>query len=156
MVFSPVTLRHQLFAAAYAQVDARLRDLDAQLAALDGAQAGETKSSAGDKFETARERMQQERDRLLAQRGVMREHRMRLELAERAPRADAVGLGSAVRLADGRRLLLATGLGKVRLADGAAGYVLSLESPLGAALLGCRPGAPAVAGGRSVEVRELG
>lgn len=136
-----------LLARARRHVDDRLADLARQLAALDGAQAGETKSSAGDKFETSRELLQQERDRLGAQLAVMREHRLRLEVAARTASGEAAGLGSTVTLATGERYLLATGLGRV-----GEGFVVSLESPLGRALAGARAGERVGFRGRALAV----
>ena len=120
--------------------------------ALDGAQAGETKSSAGDKFETSREMMQQERDRLEAQAAVMRGHHVALEVAARREAGSVVGLGSEVVMEGGERYLVATGLGKVRLGGGAVAWVISPESPLGAALVGRRVGESVLVRGRGMWV----
>ncbi len=133
-------MKQQLLAAARQALDTSVCTLREQLAALDDASAGDTKSSAGDKFETSREMLQQERDRLDAQLANARTQLLALEVAERAAPSDTVRLGSCVELVGGEAYLLATGLGKVRLPDAGHAYVVSAESPVGAALLGRRVG----------------
>ena len=142
----------KLSIAALAHVNARISELSQQLQALDGDQAGETKSSAGDKFETSREMMQQQRDQLQAQLAVAKEHRLKIELAQRATTSQSIGLGSEVLLADGRRYLIATGVGKVPLPEGGSFWVISAESPLGRALIGKVAGAGLAVSGRTVEI----
>ena len=148
--FNPYPM--SLLDAATAEVRRRLDEMEAQLDALDGAQAGETKSSAGDKFETSREMMQQERDRLEAQAAVMRGHHVALEVAARREGGSVVGLGSEVAMETGERYLVATGLGKVRLAGGGVAWVISPESPLGAALVGKGVGEAVVVRGREMVI----
>ena len=144
-----------LLTAALDHVAGALASLDAQLAALDASQAGETKSSAGDKFETSREMMQQERDRLEAQAGVMRGHRLALEVVARKHRGEVVTPGSEVTVESGERYLVATGLGKLRLPGGETAWVISPGSPLGAALLGKGVGETVMVRRRSLRLAKI-
>ena len=145
-----------LLTAARRQVVKSLEALEEQLAQLADDQAGDTKSSAGDKFETSREMLQQELDRLEGQAQVLREQLQRLDLAARADPGVVAGLGSCVRLSDGRDVLLATGLGKVVLPEGDIAYVVSEESPLGRALWGATVGEVRVVAGRELRVVAVG
>ena len=144
--------RKAAFDLARAQVTKSLRALDEQLAQIADDQAGDTKSSAGDKFETSREMMQQEMDRLQGQVRVVREQLLKLDLAERADRTDVASFGSLVAVANGDRYLLACGLGKVKAPAGVTLYVVSLESPVGAALIGKVAGDTATVAGRELRV----
>ncbi len=131
-------IRALLFEAAHRQVAASLEAVDAQLAQAQDDQTGDTKSSAGDKFETSREMMQQELNRLGAQRRVLLEQLLQLDVAERLVPGDHASLGSVVALATGEHYLLACGIGRLKGYAPGLSYCISLDSPLGAALRGVR------------------
>lgn len=149
-------MKSAAFAAARAQLTATRERLVAQLAELDAAQASDTKSSAGDKYETSRERTAQERAQLSAQLLAAREQLTALAVAERAAPGGRVGLGSYVEVEPLGAVLIATGLGRVRV-PGVAGAiaVVSPESPLGAVLRGCRVGEEVEFRGRRLVIRKL-
>ncbi len=149
----PALTRALAFEQALAQAAASIADVEAQVEALNEAQAGDTKSSAGDKFETSREMLQQSLDQLGAQLAVLQQHRLRLELAFRQNPGSQVSIGCFLRLGATQLYLIATGQGKVRLPDGQTLFVISADSPLGAALLGHTNGGQVVHRGEALALQ---
>ena len=148
-----MSLNYHVLVQGY--VRERLTQLDREIESLRASQAGDTKSSAGDKFETSREMLQQQLDQLEAMRAVQSDHLLALELAARERPSDRIQLGSIVALSDGRTYLLATGLGKVKLADAETLFVISPGSPLGKSIYGLREGDACQLRGQQLQVTSV-
>lgn len=108
-----------------------------ELALLNASQNSETKSSMGDKYETSREMMQRERDNLQATlhthntaKGLL----LRIDVEKTCTLAE---LGSYIET-DKASYFLCIGLGKIEV-DGMTVNVISMQSPIGKALLGKKP-----------------
>ncbi|MEO6094531.1 MAG: 3-oxoacyl-ACP synthase [Fibrobacteria bacterium] len=105
-----------------------------ELKNLDEAAAGETKSSSGDKYETAREMIAQSRN-LIARNLAEAEARLDdLARMAAAPLRPVIGFGSLVET-DGGWYLIGASLGEWDI-SGIVVRMISLASPLGAALRG--------------------
>lgn len=149
-------LRAALLAAARDKLSLSMANIDQQLTRLQQDQSEETKSSAGDKFETSREMMQQQMDQLEAQGKVLAGQLEALARAERKEVFERVAFGSCLQLATGEYYLLACGIGKLTMADGALAHAISPESPLGEALLGARAAEQVTFRDRQLEIAWVG
>lgn len=115
-------------------LEARKAEYLRELRNVDEAAAGETKSSAGDKYETAREMMAQARNLLGRNLAETEAGLDTLARMAAAPLRPIIGFGSLVETDQGWHLLGAS-LGD-REIGGMAVRMISLASPLGAALKG--------------------
>lgn len=114
---------------------------------------GDTKSSAGDKYETSREMAQQELNRLEGQLGQARGLKAELARINPAKTTTIAELGSLVTTSQGH-FFLSVGLGKVEV-EGTVYFALSLVSPMGKQLLGCKIGDKIQFNGREWLVEEV-
>jgi transcription elongation GreA/GreB family factor len=119
-------------------LSARVAEYRRELRNLDEAAAGETKSSAGDKYETAREMIAQSRNLISRNLAEAEAGLDALTRMAAAPLRPVIGFGSLVET-DGGWHLIGASLGEVEIA-GTIVRMISLASPLGAALKGKRAG----------------
>ena len=117
-----------------ALLEARASEYTRELAGLDEAAAGETKSSAGDKYETAREMIAQSRGILERNLSEARAGLDALTRMSAAPQGPRILFGTLAETSQGWHLLGAS-LGELEI-DGNTIRLISLASPLGAALKG--------------------
>ena len=128
--------KSEIITFALSKLQSRIEEVEQQIVQTEKSQAEDSKSSAGDKFETGRERLQQELDRLGEQLSYLQDQRMALTYLERSKSAGRDVSGSLFTLKNGMRYLVATGFGKLKLADESEVFIVSLESPIGQALIG--------------------
>jgi hypothetical protein len=127
-------LKEEILAHARQEVDKAIEVTRASLASVEGSLANETKSSAGDKFETGRAMLHMEIQKLNQQLTVAAERQQAIHRIIRKSATELISEGSLV--ATNRGLyLVGLSLGKVRL-EGRVVFCTSLESPIGAALMG--------------------
>jgi transcription elongation GreA/GreB family factor len=120
------------------QLTARQAEYRRELKNLDEAAAGETKSSAGDKYETAREMIAQSRNLISRNLAEAEAGLDALARMAAAPLRPVIGFGSLVETDSGWHMVGAS-LGEMEI-SGVVVRMISLASPLGAALKGKRAG----------------
>ena len=137
-----VDILERLKAALRAQV----AEIEQQLVSLRGSQRTDTKSSAGDKHETGRAMVQLEIERALVQLSRVNEQLVSVEQVVVDRARDRVGFGNLVGTSAGT-YFVAVGFGRLTTSGDAARtaatepvYCVSLESPVGQALLGSAVG----------------
>lgn len=125
--------------------------------AMNSAQAAaneEGKSSAGDKYETSRAMMQLERDQHARALAEAQKLKQALENIDPQKSSAVVQPGSLVHTSIGN-FYVAISLGKLHLAE-AEYMAISPQSPIGALLMGKRPGDRLEFNKKKIEVLELG
>ncbi|WP_116124337.1 3-oxoacyl-ACP synthase [Lewinella sp. IMCC34183] len=141
----PDQIKQQLHQACVDDVERRIATVRNILDGIAGSRANETKSSVGDKYETGRAMLQREEAQARQQLAQALEQQRELTAIRRLPASDRVARGSLV-VTDRGSYYLAKGLGKVTVA-GAVYYCVSLQSPVGQALLGRGVGEEVLFGG---------
>jgi hypothetical protein len=126
---------------------------DAQ-AAIRQALNEETKSTAGDKHETGRAMMQLEQEKLSAQLAEVQQLRQVLDRTQLFDLPPGIGEGSLVLTSQGN-YFIAISAGKVEL-EGRLYYLVSLASPIGAALAGKQAGDSVPFRGQNITIQEVG
>lgn len=119
-------------------LESRQAEYRRELRNLDEAASGETKSSAGDKYETAREMIAQSRNLIARNLAEAESGLDALARMAAAPLRPLIGFGSLVETGEGWHLIGAS-LGEVGF-SGIKVRMISLASPLGAALRGRKAG----------------
>jgi transcription elongation GreA/GreB family factor len=126
---------------------------DAQ-AAIRQALNEETKSTAGDKHETGRAMMQLEQEKLSAQLAEVQQLRQVIDRTQLFDLPPGIGEGSLVLTSQGN-YFIAISAGKVEL-EGRLYYLVSLASPIGAALAGKQAGDSVPFRGQNITIQEVG
>jgi len=98
----------------------------------------DTKSSAGDKYETGREMIQQEIDLNMTRLNEVKKLREIMDHIDPLLKNDIAVPGSIVKTNHGN-YYIATSIGKTIL-DGKIYYIISVASPIGSLLKGCKKG----------------
>lgn len=136
----------------------QVAEVEQQLESLRGSQRADTKSSAGDKHETGRAMVQLEIERALVQLSRVNEQLASVEQVVVDRARDRVGFGNLVGTSAGT-YFVAVGFGRLPASDDAARtaakepvYCVSLDSPVGQALLGSAVGAAVEFQGRNLTV----
>lgn len=109
-----------------------------QIESLKESRESDDKSSAGDKYETGVEMIQQEIDRAQQQINQFKSQLEEVQRAQAHNDVTSIGFGNLV-VTDQGRYFLAIGLGEVKINDQKY-YCISMQSPLGMALLGKKKG----------------
>ncbi|MFM1932324.1 MAG: hypothetical protein RL226_1627 [Bacteroidota bacterium] len=120
------------------KLEVRLDELNDELRSLKDSQADDEKSSAGDKYETGREMTQQEIDKIEVQMEMNLAHQSELKRLMSVDNTGMAGQGAVVKTSGGI-YFLAFAFGKLEV-DGTTVFVLSTESPVGALMVGRKPG----------------
>lgn len=131
-------VKQQIVEFSRQQMDKRITEFEAQGKVLQEGVANESKSSAGDKHETARAMMNLEQEKLGRQYQELLNMKERFEKIDFHSHSSTVKLGSLVTTNKGN-FLLSVGLGKVIFQKEEV-LLLSLQAPLGEALLGKKVG----------------
>lgn len=129
--------KHKVYSTCLELTQSKIDLCEKELTLLNASQNSETKSSMGDKYETSREMMQRERDNLLA---TQHTHKTAIGLLHRLDiekTSTIAELGSYIET-DKASYFLCIGLGKIEV-DGIAVNVVSMQSPIGKALIGKKP-----------------
>lgn len=129
----------------------RIKGIQTELNDLKDGIASDSKSTAGDKHETARAMAQLEQEQLAAQLKQMQDHLQVIQQAKRVKFETRIAFGSLVRSTKGW-FYLSTGIGAVP--GEVALFCLSMQTPMGQALLGKTQGESAVVNGQSIEILE--
>ncbi len=132
-----------------------------RLATITNAQAGirqaldeETKSTAGDKHETGRAMMQLEQEKLALQLAEVTQLQQVVDRVQLEDLPPSIGEGSLVLTGQGN-YFIAISAGKLEL-DGKVYYLISLASPIGAALANRKAGETFVFREQSIRILEVG
>lgn len=122
---------HQYVAQRHGTIALAMQDIQQSL-------DEETKSSAGDKHETGRAMMQLEQEKLSRQLAEVQQLQHVLERISLDEPSPNIGEGSLVKTVQGN-YFIAISAGKVEL-DGELYFLVSMASPIGAALTGRKAG----------------
>jgi hypothetical protein len=150
------TMRHRktlLLAHCQQYIAQRLDTIGRALEEVAQAVNEETKNSAGDKHETGRAMMQLEQEKLsgqLAEAQQLQQVLDRIRLDDLPP---GIGEGSLILTSQGN-YFIAISAGKLAL-DGQMYYLVSLASPIGAALAGRRAGEVISFRGQNIPILEI-
>ncbi|GAB5552598.1 MAG: hypothetical protein Sapg2KO_21890 [Saprospiraceae bacterium] len=131
-------LKKQIHQTCLQQIAKRIQNLEKRIATINESKASETKSSVGDKFETGRAMLQMDEEKMLTQLQFNRATLGRLEQINLDEKSDQVKNGSLVKTEKGL-YFVGIGLGKV-MVDQTLCYCVSLQSPVGMALIGQKLG----------------
>lgn len=148
-----MSIKQKIYKTCVELTQSKIDLCEKELALLNASQNSETKSSMGDKYETSREMMQRERDNLMA---TLHTHKTAMALLQRLDvekTNNLAELGSYVQT-DKANYFLCIGLGKIE-ADGLAVNVVSMQSPIGKALLGKKPLETFVFNGLSYSIQKI-
>lgn len=148
-----MSIKQKIYKTCVELTQSKIDLCEKELALLNASQNSETKSSMGDKYETSREMMQRERDNLMA---TLHTHKTAMALLQRLDvekTNNLAELGSYVQT-DKANYFLCIGLGKIET-DGLAVNVVSMQSPIGKALLGKKPLETFVFNGLSYSIQKI-
>lgn len=140
-----------LFDICEKQMLDRIKRLEAQLSTIRESRNNETKSSAGDKYETGRTMMQLEEEKSQAQLSRTRADLDLLRQLDFNRTIERVETGALVETSQGN-YFFSISLGRIQLA-GKDYYCISLQSPLGQALVGKTAGEIVSFRDRRIEIR---
>lgn len=122
-------------------IDGMISEFSASIKEIQLGMFEETKSSVGDKFETTRTQYQREIERLTIQ--LANSHTTKISILSMGDsKSLAVGEGSLIQLKSGTNspmIYLAAAMGNLKF-NGESLHVISLQSPLGIALIGRKKG----------------
>lgn len=131
-------LKAQIHQACLQQIANRIQNLEKRIETINESKASETKSSAGDKFETGRAMLQIDEDKMLTQLQFNRSIQGQLQQISLTKKSDQIRSGSLVKTENGL-YFVGIGIGKIKV-DQTLCYCVSLQSPVGLALVGCKLG----------------
>lgn len=148
-----MSIKYQIYKTCLELTQTKIDLCEKELALLNASQNSETKSSMGDKYETSREMMQRERDNLAA---TLHTHKTAMALLHRLDieKTNSVAeLGSFIET-DKASYFLCIGLGKLEV-GGTSVNVVSMQSPIGKALIGKKPLETFVFNGLSYSIQKI-
>ncbi len=145
-------LKTLLLAHCQQYVSQRLDTVTSALEAIRQAINEETKSSVGDKHETGRAMLQLEQEKLSVQLAEAQQLEQVLGRIQLEGLPTTIGEGSLVLTGQGN-YFIAISAGKVEL-EGRLYYLVSLASPIGAALAGRKAGDEVSFRGQSIHILE--
>ena len=148
-------MHHKTLLLAYCQqhIAQRLGTITQAQEAIRQALDEETKSTAGDKHETGRAMMQLEQEKLSVQLAEVRQLQQVLDRIQLEDLPPGIGEGSMVKTSQGN-YFIAISAGKLELENGLY-YLVSLASPIGAALAGHKAGEHISFRGQQVSILEV-
>jgi transcription elongation GreA/GreB family factor len=127
--------------------------LQKAIAEIQEAMNNESKSSAGDKYETAREMLEQDIDVHIVQLNELNKQKEILDKINPNIRSTSVVHGSLVKT-NNTHYYIAISAGAFKL-NGATCYAISSVSPIGAKLMGQKPGNRIVFNGKEIVIEEI-
>jgi hypothetical protein len=127
-------LKAQIHQACLDRVEERIQNIENRLQTITESKESEVKSSVGDKFETGRAMLQIEEEKMLNQLHFNRLIQGQIEQISLDKKSDQIRSGSLVKTEKGL-YFIGIGLGKVKV-DQTLCYCVSLQSPVGMALIG--------------------
>lgn len=130
--------KQRLLDHCHQYVSQRLNTINDALEAARQAANDESKSSVGDKYETGRAMMQLEQEKLAMQLAEAQQLQQVLDRIDLEKMPPSIGEGHLVCTGQGN-YFIAISAGKLEL-DGSLYYLISLASPIGAALAGHKTG----------------
>jgi hypothetical protein len=133
-----MTFKEKIYHHCLQLVNEKIAALRHTLAGLRQSAANETKSTAGDKHETALAMLQIEQENTARQLNEVLLQKDMLQKIDATAPSTLAAAGSLLRTNKGY-LFISIALGKMQV-EGTAVVVLSLQSPLGAALRGMKAG----------------
>lgn len=131
-------LKKRIHQTCLQQIAKRIQNLEERIATINESKASETKSSVGDKFETGRAMLQMDEEKMLNQLQFNRAVQGQLKQIPLNEKSDQARSGSLVKTENGL-YFIGIGLGKVKIEQTLC-YCVSLESPVGMALIGQKIG----------------
>lgn len=145
--------KEQVIEVCRVQLNHKISDLSAALKEVVEAGNMETKSTAGDKHETGRAMMQLEQEKLGKQIQDAETQLNEFEKVDFRLQSDKIVLGSLVQTNRGF-FLVAVSIGKMDV-EGKIVFAISLQSPLGKALLGKKQNETLVFNGISYQIEAV-
>ena len=130
-----------------------MEESKAELASIIDARNSDTKSSAGDKFETGRSMMQMELDKQEARLNKLLQMKNELSQIDVNKIHKKIGMGSLV-ITNHENYLISVAFGKIN-SDESTAYAISMQSPMGTALLGKKVNDEVSVNGRVIQVIDL-
>ena len=146
-------IKQQLFAHCQQYVNQRLETISHAQSEIRQALDEETKSTAGDKHETGRAMMQLEQEKLSVQMAEVQQLQEVLNRTQLEGVPTGIGEGS-LALTNQGNYFIAISAGKLELA-GQLYYLVSLASPIGAALAGRKTGELVSFRGQDISILEV-
>ncbi len=146
-------LKTQVFQELQTQVQQKIAQAQLAVNAAIESRDGETKSSAGDKFETGRAMMQLEQQRHEVQ--LSKAFQLASDLDRLDMEADyAMVTPGALVKTDRGIYFMSIGMGKI-VVDGGTVYCISIQSPIGKALLHQKEKAVITFQGKPLTIKEI-
>jgi hypothetical protein len=147
-----MNIKQRLLAHCQQYVTQRLDTINDALEAARQAANEEGKSSVGDKYETGRAMMQLEQEKLALQLAEAQQLQQVLDRIHLEKLPPGIGEGHLVNSGQGN-YFIAISAGKLEL-EGQLYYLISLASPIGAALAGHKTGDTVSFRGQSIPILE--
>lgn len=113
----------------------------------------DTKSSMGDKYETATEMLQQEKEKAAQQLSEAGKLKQVLDTINPSLSSKTAQIGSLVETSNGL-FFISVGIGKI-IIEGSEYFALSMASPLGEKLKGCKSGEEIHLNGRKFRINKV-
>ena len=135
---SPEIDKRELHQLCVANVQQHIDELEKEIKSIQESKFNETKSTAGDKYETTRAMMQAEEDRLKLRMNVACQNLNRLMQLDLESNTAQAAPGKLI-ITDQYAYFLSIALGNLMINQHPV-YCVSIESPIGKALLGASQG----------------
>ena len=146
-------IKHHLLAHCQQYVNQRLKTVTLAMNEVRQALGEETKSTAGDKHETGRAMMQLEQEKLSVQMAEVQQLQLVLNRIQLEDLPPGLGEGNLVLTGQGN-YFIGISAGKLEL-EGRLYYLVSLASPIGAALANRKAGEAFSFRGENVPILEV-
>ncbi|MDC7994942.1 GreA/GreB family elongation factor [Altibacter sp. HG106] len=145
--------KKDLLQACFLHVQQKKESVEKRLAAIVESLQQATKSSAGDKHETGRAMLQLDRENLGKQLAEIEKTQAVLKRIDLSGDSAHIRHGSVV-ITDAGNYFLSASVGAIEM-KGDTYYCISVQSPMGKALLGQQEGNSVSCNGRNVLIRQL-
>jgi len=148
-----VTVKKELLEACYAHVDSRIENAQSAMKDIQEAANQEMKSSTGDKYETSRAMMHLEKDKLATHLQDAQKLKEILSRINAETNHQTAHLGSLVKTDKGD-FFIAISIGRLKVGKGDY-FVVSPASPIGKAMMDCRPGDKVTFNNQHYKIKEV-
>jgi len=146
-------IKRELYRKCTEYIDQRIESIQKKLDDVAESRLNETKSSAGDKHETGRTMMQLEEQKATVQLYAARDVKLVLDQIDVEQSNPQIGLGSLIICNTGN-YYLAISAGKIEI-ESIKYYAISMQSPMGLALIGKETGDNVEFNGKTLEIIEI-
>jgi transcription elongation GreA/GreB family factor len=146
-------IKHEVIQKLNALLDAKILDAKTAIEDLLSSRESETKSSAGDKYETAREMLQIEIGKYQGQMDINKRLKSAIAQIDPLQKHSVVSFGSMVKTTLGI-YMISVGLGPIQFND-TKFFAISLASPIGKLLQGCKKGEKISFQNKQIEILEI-